>query len=637
MTSNRLIMLFLLLLSSCSFEYDSNAIWTVRTFAGFLKEFEEPFGLAVDNKGNVYVSDGQKNSIFRVSPKGAVELLTGSLNTPSHIAFDRKGALLVADTGSHTIKRINLDSNQIEIVAGVEGKRGYLDGDSKTALFNAPIGIAVSGDKIFVSDTYNDKIRVIEDGKVKTLAGGVQGYVDGPEAEARFNTPCGIVALSDGSLLVADLLNRAVRKISDGNVTTLIRDLEAPVALAVDSDGVLYIADGDSIKVVKNLSSSEVELLSSDEAGLEDGAARESKFMRPSSISVYGKTVFVADSDNSLVRVITSKPIGKEVSDEEKRYLIGEVKNFSSRWCYEPPERKRDIAGTFGEIRGELKQINDDAWFHNGVDIAGYHGEKAFFMRTEKVLLPSSVFNFADMRESLRLPLSGYVHIKLGRDVKDCPFEDERFQFYFDEQGKLKSLRIARGTVFYEGEPIGTLNQMNHVHLIIGRRSLIQNPFLAVNFPGISDTIQPIIEDIYFVNEFWQPVSLSKPNGRVRVLVRAFDRIDGNPARRKLGLYSIGYRLLEGDSIVFDKFPSIVFDKLPRQKRASLVYAPGSQSGVSLETSFIYIATNHLQDGEIVEDFLDVDSLEPGNYKLQVIVADFFGNRAQKEIVFTKK
>jgi DNA-binding beta-propeller fold protein YncE len=117
----------------------------------------------------------------------------------------------VADAGSHTIKKIK-PTGEIQLIAGVENQAGYADGESRAALFLAPVGVAVLGEKIYVADTYNDRIRVIEpNGVVSTVAGSEQGFADGDKFSAKFDTPCGIAALGDGKLIVADLGNRRLR------------------------------------------------------------------------------------------------------------------------------------------------------------------------------------------------------------------------------------------------------------------------------------------------------------------------------------------------------------------------------------------------------------------------------------------
>ena len=218
----------------------------VSTVAGIKGEFGEPFGIAVKGS-DVYISDGQNGKIWLLKGE-SLSVFAEGFDTPSAISFDAAGNLLVADTGSHTIKSVN-SNGIVTLIAGIDGSSGFADGGAASALFNAPIGIAVGYGKIFVADTYNDRIRVIENGKVTTLAGSSNGLADGVGDQAKFDTPCGITVWQD-KLLVADTGNHRIRVVeADGRVWTLAGNGEGglkdgllsassfvqPTAVAVDN------------------------------------------------------------------------------------------------------------------------------------------------------------------------------------------------------------------------------------------------------------------------------------------------------------------------------------------------------------------------------------------------------------------
>jgi len=357
--------------------------------------------------------------------------------------------------------------------------------------------------------------------------------------------------------------------------------------------------------------------------------------------------LFVADSANQLVRTFTGKDIGTTVSlanfDKVQLSSAEFRKVGKPRWTYDPPKNVREIAGTLGEIRGEIKDEKSRAWFHNGLDIAGGYGETARFIRDEKVLRPIAIQNFQTTRELLRMPTIGYIHIRLGRDVRQVPFKDERFQFSY-EGDELKNVRIPRGAKFKAGEAIGTLNTFNHVHLIAGRSGREMNALDALVLPDASDSRLPKIEKVTLFDEKWNEIETEKGKtriklkGKIRIVVRAFDQMDGNAERRKLGLFKIGYQVLNdgGNSATGLSKPewNIKFDKTPENTAVNFVYAKGSKSGATGETVFNYIATNEVSGRIAKENFLDTEKFSKGNYILRVLVADFFGNVASEDIEF---
>ncbi len=143
-------------------------------------------------------------------------------------------------------------------------------------------------------------------------------------------------------------------------------------------------------------------------------------------------------------------PPNSSISDQE---IGDDPLPLATRWPFDPPSNPREIAGTLGEIRGEVKPDGKPVWFHNGLDIAGAYGETVKFIRDETVLDPHSADNLGTSRELLRLPLIGYIHLRLGRDKDDRLFDDPRFQFDRDETGKLVGVRVPRGS---ESSPPGT-------------------------------------------------------------------------------------------------------------------------------------------------------------------------------------
>jgi sugar lactone lactonase YvrE len=668
----------------------------VRTVAGAqgvaddAARFGEPFGIAVAADGVIYVSDGDAGRIFQIAPGGATKSVAENLNVPSALALAPDGTLVFAETGSHTIKRLEPGSGRVTIIAGTENRSGFADAEGAAAQFNAPVGVAVASDgTIFIADTYNDRIRAIDaGGQVRTLAGGDEpGYRDARTgSDARFDTPCGVAVDLDGTLLVADTGNHRLRRVRvDGEVTTIAgtgeqdvfdgtpqdASFNEPTSIVVDADGTVYVADagGSAVRVCNFGFWPQVSTLAGYKgAGLLDGTLGQARLSRPTAVGISpAGTLFIADSGNQLVRALVREgdAQGMELTREKVDGLRMKASTFRAqgepRWPYEPPDSPREIAATFGEIRGEINE-GEDAWFHNGLDIPGAYGETARTVRSEKILRPLSVEGVGGARERIRFPTLGYIHLRVGRDKDERVFEDERFRLLRDDKGKVARVRVRRGAQFKAGDPVGTLNNQNHVHLIAGRTGSEFNALAALELPGVKDTVVPVIENDgvrLFDREGkelgavasssgknnQQEKSTEKPvagqsvtvRGDVRIVVRAYDQMDGNAARRRLGLYQLGYQVLKADGSPAPGFTepllTISFESLPDDGRsAPIAYARGSKSGATGETIFAYIVTNRVRDREATEDYWHASQLPEGDYLLRVFAADFFGNRTTRDV-----
>jgi sugar lactone lactonase YvrE len=140
------------------------------------------------------------------------------------------------------------------------GAIGAQDGPAADASFVLPTAVAIDGHgRVFVADGGANRVCVIEDGRVRTLAGiPASGYANGPGPAARFDFPDGLAAAADGTVFVADANNHVVRRIgADGAVSTYagspsagVADgkgaaarFERPMQLALERDGSLLVAD----------------------------------------------------------------------------------------------------------------------------------------------------------------------------------------------------------------------------------------------------------------------------------------------------------------------------------------------------------------------------------------------------------
>jgi hypothetical protein len=154
-------------------------------------QFRSPAALCIDSDGNIYVADRDNHTIRKITGNYVVSTFAGlsgvsggkdgeshaaTFNSPRGVALDQANNLYVADTGNHVIRKITPDG-VVTLLAGTVGVPGLRDGQGRDAKFNAPEGLAVDGDSVYVADTGNNLVRKISaHGVVDTLIGTSGSY-----------------------------------------------------------------------------------------------------------------------------------------------------------------------------------------------------------------------------------------------------------------------------------------------------------------------------------------------------------------------------------------------------------------------------------------------------------------------------
>ena len=179
----------------------------------------ESSGVAVHEDGRVFVADTDNDAIRVVDPDGTITTLAKGFAAPQHLrVFGDE--LYVAERESHSIRRIDLRSGAMDVVAGT-GEAGFSgDGGPATqAQLARPIGMTIGPDgNLYVADSENNVIRRVDaDGIIETVLGepGESGFDDLPIAVegARLFDPADVLFGNDGRLYVADMLNGAIRAV----------------------------------------------------------------------------------------------------------------------------------------------------------------------------------------------------------------------------------------------------------------------------------------------------------------------------------------------------------------------------------------------------------------------------------------
>ncbi|MCP3676434.1 MAG: hypothetical protein GY721_02250, partial [Deltaproteobacteria bacterium] len=242
---------------------------------------------------------------------------------PTGVAVDRQGVVYIADFANNAIRKIGIDGDVATIVGG--GKAGFADGKGESALLSGPDNMTIdSSGNLFFADADNFRIRkVASDGHVTTIAGsGVRGYRDGDALTAMFGYPTGAAVDRRGNLYIADRQTHTVRKITaDGIVTTIGGNgypgfadgkgigthLRESISVAVDADGVVYVADSGNNAIRTISTDGRLSTLAGGGGkGYRDGRGRDALFAWPTGIAldVVGN-IYVCDSMNNRIRRVT--------------------------------------------------------------------------------------------------------------------------------------------------------------------------------------------------------------------------------------------------------------------------------------------------------------------------------------------
>lgn len=313
---------------------------------------------AVDTGQDELLASRQLYELRRYAGTGELDLRDGAAK---QAAFRGPAALLpfadgllVADAGNQRIRSI--ESGQVTTRAGQDlgtGATGMLtgalhDGAQRAALFQTPTGMALASDgSIILADADNHAIRrVAADGQVTTIAGNGQiGLRDGKLGEARFHYPQSVAVAADGTIYVADTLNHVIRRIHEGQVTTLNAQANRPIeyfpgiadmagdyadgplasakfnepsGLALDQLGNLYVSDtgNQRIRYIDFSKGTVATVAGSNkvtyernavyaEGGYADGLAQDARFRAPRGLAVTASGgLLIADSLNHAIRYL---------------------------------------------------------------------------------------------------------------------------------------------------------------------------------------------------------------------------------------------------------------------------------------------------------------------------------------------
>ena len=310
---------------------------------GTAARFSGPHSMVADAAGAVYITDAGNYNIRKATAALEVTTLAGQaenrgsadgtgtaarFSRPEGISLDAADELIIADSFNRRVRKATQGA-VVSTIAG-SGAFGSMDGPSATATFGGLYDSAVDASGvIYLADSQHTIRKIDTNGEVSTLAGlaGSSGHADGTGTDARFNYIQGLDVGKDGTVYVANTWGRTIRKITPaGEVTTLAGTagvgghldgtgtsarFSSPSDVAVDDEGVVYVADSNSQTIRKITPEGVVTTLagSPNQLGSADGIGALARFRYPTGVALdpYGN-VIVCDSGNHTLRRIT--PLG---------------------------------------------------------------------------------------------------------------------------------------------------------------------------------------------------------------------------------------------------------------------------------------------------------------------------------------
>jgi uncharacterized protein (TIGR03437 family) len=305
-----------------------------------------PGRLATDNQGNLYIGDQNNFRVRKVAAAdGTISTIAGAgfhnyfgdggpalmaaLNQPQSLVYDSTGALYIADTGNHAIRKVTRDGT-IQTLAG-NGTMAT-SGPCNSGALGTPAGVAPdnSGNLYFTDSSLNAICKLTPSGALQIVAGNGKasfGGDGGNPANATLNKPTAIVLDATGVIYFTDSGNNRVRKITPTQISTiagtgdthfsgdggaLATTLNSPAGLAIDSAGNLYVSDTGNQRVRKIAMGLITTLIGDGTPGSggDGGVAVAAEVNQPAGLAVDSSgNLYLTDSLNNRLRRISANGI----------------------------------------------------------------------------------------------------------------------------------------------------------------------------------------------------------------------------------------------------------------------------------------------------------------------------------------
>jgi uncharacterized protein (TIGR03437 family) len=290
--------------------------------------------------------------------------LSSQLDQPGQVFLTGSGSVYIADGLNYRVRL--LSGGNLSTIAGT-GTPGY-GGDTAaatSALLDDPLGVALdSSGNIYIADTASSVIRKVTTGGIISTLAGNFGYGPGFSGDAgaatnaQLNAPLGIALDSAGNLYICDSFNALIRKVntSSGIITTAVGNTSAtlgllkhPTGIALDSAGNMYIADSSASKIFKfTASTGKLSTFAGTNFGF-SGDGNQAAFAQlgdPQGVAIDAAgNVYIADSVNNRIRKVATNGVITTIAGTGKQGYTGDGGLATSAQFYSPDGIAVDNAG----------------------------------------------------------------------------------------------------------------------------------------------------------------------------------------------------------------------------------------------------------------------------------------------------
>ncbi|XP_049847862.1 uncharacterized protein LOC126304730 [Schistocerca gregaria] len=333
-------------------------------------------------------------------------------------------------------------------IAGIPGVQGYRDSLAKEAIFGSPVDVVLDpkDGSVYIADWMNNCIRCLHSGRVSTVAGtGQKGHIDGPAAEAQFNTPCSLAFDNFGGLIILECHGHRLRRLYRGHVSTiagsgikgyldgpaLYARFRFPRGIAFDSlSGDIVISDSGNNRIRKLLPTGEVitiagcSNLNGSCSTCRNYVSHAATFSSPRGIAVTigSGNIIVADYGNNMVRCISQNFVSTLVSPNDN--------------CYKP----------------YAVSVDQKLGFVYFSELGSNRIRRISLYASTKTICKNNVHNFVDYGTTTP------IGIDVDSDTADVIFAD------------LRNYRICRILYYFQPRPISFKNLLeDSVRSFIGK------------------------------------------------------------------------------------------------------------------------------------------------------------------------